>query len=678
MSAVEHKDEGTRYFKAKQYAEAVRSYTSAIGVESDPVELAKLLGNRSTSYGLLNKHVEALSDAKRALQQDANYLKGYFRQATALMALSRFAEAGAAATEGLAHDPNNKQLQQLQQEARAKSSQAAPQSSNSDMADDDDDDDDDDDIDDDIDDDDDMEDDDDDDDDDDDGEPMVAAPPTPVLSPAEQAEQRKEAGNVLYKQGEYEGAVRLYTAAIQVAPTNPAYLLNRAAALLMLQRAGDALGDAQASLALDATSLKAHARVAKCLLQLGRFSDARRQLESASALPNAQATLAPDYATLTELETLMRNGKSALAQEGGAAGREALRCFGALAERCQQSLVIACMLMECMLRASPERGASQVVSESARWMRKAGCAQEPDLLCVRGKALYGIGQLEDALKHFSEALKLDPDHSSSRQMRNQIKELERLKRAGNEAFSAGNFAEAEKQYSEALQVEGLPQDVSLTLLTNRATARFRARKFDGSLQDCDAALAIKPGHVKALLRRATVYMEIENWKAAIGAYEAAQEADPEDRNVAQGLRQAKLELKKSLRKDLYKVLGIDKRASDQEIKKGYKMSAMRCHPDRHASGSDEDKAKAEVQFKEVGEAFEILSDPEKKQRYDQGEDVEEINGNSGRCSHGGGGGMSQADIFNMFNSQMGGGGGMPRGSRGGGGGFPGGFPGGGF
>ena len=35
-------------------------------------------------------------------------------------------------------------------------------------------------------------------------------------------------------------------------------------------------------------------------------------------------------------------------------------------------------------------------------MRKAGCAQEPALLCVRGKALYGIGQLDDALKHFSE------------------------------------------------------------------------------------------------------------------------------------------------------------------------------------------------------------------------------------------------------------------------------------
>ena len=51
---------------------------------------------------------------------------------------------------------------------------------------------------------------------------------------------------------------------------------------------------------------------------------------------------------------------------------------------------------------------------------------------------------------------------------------------------------------------------------------------------------------------------------------------------------------------MYKILGIDKHADDRTIKKGYKMSAMRCHPDRHASGTDEDKAKAEVMFKEVG------------------------------------------------------------------------------
>jgi len=81
--------------------------------------------------------------------------------------------------------------------------------------------------------------------------------------------------------------------------------------------------------------------------------------------------------------------------------------------------------------------------------------------------------------------------------------------------------------------------VQLTLLTNRATARFRGRKFDGSLEDCDAALAIKPGHEKALLRRAAVYMEIENWKAAIGAYEAYPNPNPNPTPTLASLPQPK-------------------------------------------------------------------------------------------------------------------------------------------
>ena len=53
MSAAEHKDEGTKHFKAKEYAEAARSYTRAIELESDPVELAKLRVIQTTSNGLM-------------------------------------------------------------------------------------------------------------------------------------------------------------------------------------------------------------------------------------------------------------------------------------------------------------------------------------------------------------------------------------------------------------------------------------------------------------------------------------------------------------------------------------------------------------------------------------------------------------------------------------------------
>ncbi len=67
------------------------------------------------------------------------------------------------------------------------------------------------------------------------------------------------------------------------------------------------------------------------------------------------------------------------------------------------------------------------------------------------------------------------------------------------------------------------------------------------------------------------------------------------------------------KEDFYKVLGIDRNASDAEIKKKYRSLAMKFHPDRNADNPEA----AEVKFKQVKEAYEILSDPKKRSAYDQ-------------------------------------------------------------
>ena len=68
------------------------------------------------------------------------------------------------------------------------------------------------------------------------------------------------------------------------------------------------------------------------------------------------------------------------------------------------------------------------------------------------------------------------------------------------------------------------------------------------------------------------------------------------------------------KRDFYEVLGVAKNASEEEIKKAYRKLAMKFHPDRHQG----DEAKeAEGKFKEVKEAYEMLSDPEKRAAYDQ-------------------------------------------------------------
>ena len=69
--------------------------------------------------------------------------------------------------------------------------------------------------------------------------------------------------------------------------------------------------------------------------------------------------------------------------------------------------------------------------------------------------------------------------------------------------------------------------------------------------------------------------------------------------IRQLLQEAKLELKKSKRKDYYKILGVEKTANDDEIKKAYRKRAMVHHPDRHSSASDDEKKDHETKFKEV-------------------------------------------------------------------------------
>ena len=105
------------------------------------------------------------------------------------------------------------------------------------------------------------------------------------------------------------------------------------------------------------------------------------------------------------------------------------------------------------------------------------------------------------------------------------------------------------------------------------------------------------------------------------------------------------------KRDYYDILGVSKNSPADEIKKAYRKLAIKFHPDKNP----DDKA-AEDKFKEAAEAYEILSNPEKKQRYDQFGHAGSQGGYGGGY---GGGGMNMDDIFSQFGDIFGGGGGSP-------------------
>ena len=107
------------------------------------------------------------------------------------------------------------------------------------------------------------------------------------------------------------------------------------------------------------------------------------------------------------------------------------------------------------------------------------------------------------------------------------------------------------------------------------------------------------------------------------------------------------------KRDYYEVLGVDKNATADDLKKAYRKLAIQYHPDKQQGKSEEEKKAAEEKFKEAAEAYNVLSDPDKRARYDQFGFAGEQMGGGGY-----GGGMSMEDILRQFGDLFGGFGGF--------------------
>lgn len=111
------------------------------------------------------------------------------------------------------------------------------------------------------------------------------------------------------------------------------------------------------------------------------------------------------------------------------------------------------------------------------------------------------------------------------------------------------------------------------------------------------------------------------------------------------------------KRDFYEALGIAKGADEAEIKKAYRKKAMKYHPDKFSQATENEKKDAETKFKEINEAYQVLSDPEKKAQYDRfGHAAFEQGGGAAGGFQGGYGGGQGYEGFDFNNFDFGGGG----------------------
>ncbi|XP_056436104.1 dnaJ homolog subfamily C member 7 [Gadus chalcogrammus] len=453
-----------------------------------------------------------------------------------------------------------------------------------------------------------------------------------------EGENFKDQGNAFYIKKNYSEAFNYYTKAIDVCPKNASYYGNRAATLMMLCRYREALEDSQQAVRLDDTFMKGHLREGKCHLSLGNAMAAKRCFQRVLELEldNNQC-----HQELKNAESILEYEKMAEIGFEKRDFRMVVFCMDRALESAPACHRFKVLKAECLALLGRYPEAQGVASDILRMDSTNG-----DALYVRGLCLYYEDCIDKAVQFFVHALHMAPDHEKARLACRNAKALKSKKEEGNKAFKEGDYEAAYELYSAALTIDPNNIKTNAKLFCNRGTVGSKLKKLEQAIDDCTKAIKLDESYIKAYLRRAQCYMDTEQYEEAVRDYEKVYQTE-KTKEHKQFLKNAQLELKKSKRKDYYRVLGVDKHASEEEIKKAYRKRALMHHPDRHSGASIEMQKEEEKKFKEVGEAFTVLSDPKKKARYDSGQDLEEEGVN-----------MGDFDANNIFKAFFGGPGGF--------------------
>ncbi|KAI1337919.1 hypothetical protein F5Y15DRAFT_138132 [Xylariaceae sp. FL0016] len=504
--------------------------------------------------------------------------------------------------------------------------------------------------------------------------PHRSNPSSPKPSDLEQAENFKSLGNQSFKEKKYKLAIGQYTQAINLMPESATYLSNRAAAYMSDGQYEAALDDCSRAVDLDPNTSKYLLRLARIYTNLGRPEEAMTTFNRIQ--PPASAK---DTAVAREMQRHVQAAQNAL--ESTSSGSMVLHALDQaeklLAPGAMKPRKWQLMKGNAYLKMGNVNSLGDAQNVAMALLRQN--SQDPEALVLRGRALYSQGENEKAIQHFRKALSCDPDFRDAVKWLRTVQKLDRMKEEGNADYKAGRWQAAFDKYSSALTIDPTNRGTNSKLYQNRALCRLKLKQYTEAVEDCDRAISLDSSYLKARKTKANALGQAEKWEDAAREWKSIQEMDPEDRNIAKEIRKAELELKKAQRKDYYKILGVPKDADDAQIKKAYRKLAIIHHPDKNR-----DDEEAAERFKDIGEAYETLSDSQKRARYDSGEDLVDPSDMFGGGGMGGGmGGIDPEIIFSMMNGGMGGGGSFGGAQFGGGGfggggrtraqGFPGGF-----
>ncbi len=232
------------------------------------------------------------------------------------------------------------------------------------------------------------------------------------------------------------------------------------------------------------------------------------------------------------------------------------------------------------------------------------------------KLLYELGHVSDALKEIRECLKLDPEHKDCFPFYKKIKKIDKFMGDAQSYSDKNEFKECITSAEKILKNE---EETPMVIFSGRqllCTCSVKDEQYTNAINHCKEALNIYKDP-NTLCDKAEALIGAEMYDEAVHAYQDALQLDENLQRAKDGIERAKKMQKQAERRDYYKILGVKRSASKQEIVKAYRKAAQKWHPDNFQG---DEKKIAEKKFIDVAAAKEVLTDPEKRQQFDNGED----------------------------------------------------------
>jgi len=420
------------------------------------------------------------------------------------------------------------------------------------------------------------------------------------------SETKKEEGNVLFSKACFSLASRKYTEAILLTPESTALYSNRAACYISLKEGEKALSDAEKAIELDPDFTKAYFRAAKASVLVGDLDKAREYFDKMDkeeeGLEEEQRQLEALEKMYTELNRHIENNDNA----------SALDTIKDLIYQCPGSEKLNIIKAEILALMGTFEESNRIINDIK------GFNSIPQCLYVKALCLYYKDNIDLSSHFLKEVFLLDPDHKKAKDCQAKIDRVNELKKDAAGLLMEEKYEEALEVYNTALKVDESNKYMRSKIYHLRGNVLVKAGKLLEAVEEFSTSIDMDILFSKAYYSRSKAYLELELIEDAFKDAEQTIRLESNSNMYRLYFNEVKAKFEESKTRDFYKLLGVDKKANQEEIKKAYRKAALIHHPDRHSMAVEKMKTFHEKRFKEIGEAYGVLSDEAKRLLYDKG------------------------------------------------------------